>query len=84
MQQQMTYMAQILMSPAEGSPLRQTHVMSTSPTATTPTTPARRRNALEPFARSGAHKNGPYAATPEKTAAPPDASLESLDGYGPA
>ena len=83
MQQQMTYMAQILMSPAEGSPLRQTHAMGTSPTPTTPATPTRRRNALEPFARSGSHKNGPYGATPEKTTAPTDASLESLDGYGP-
>ena len=84
MQAQMTYMAQILMSPAENSPIRQTHAMGTSPTSTTLATPSKRRNALEPFARTGHHNSGPYGATPEKTKAPQDASLETLDGYGPA
>ena len=42
MQEQMTYMAKILMAPAESSPIRQTHGMGLSPTPTTPTSMTRK------------------------------------------
>lgn len=84
LQQQMSYMAHLMKTPAVESPSRTVLEVL----GVTPTTPpkegetGKRKHALEPFSR----KSAPYT-TPEKEPAQASKTpmqLESLDGYGPA
>ena len=84
LQEQMTYMANMMVPPSVLSPTRQTMTGTLPSPATTPKDTAKKRPAIEPFARTHA-PTGPYA-TPEKTRDNKEqakVNLEGLDGYGP-
>lgn len=83
LQQQMSYMAQLMKTPAVESPSRTVLEVI----GVTPTTPpkegesGKRKHALEPFSRRSAPYNTPEKEPIQASKTP--MQLESLDGYGP-
>lgn len=84
LQQQMSYMAHLMKTPAVESPSRTClEVLGVSPTTPPKEGDAgKRKHALEPFSRKSAPYNTPVKDSAKTSKSP--MQLESLDGYGPA